>query len=225
MEYKGTLPDSVSVQELEPLDSSEVAEELLLRRRTQRRRITIFVVVSIVNVALLALLWTQLLTPAQGLPTSDNNATIALGDVSSPLVSKPAPNFTLPLLNENGAKLNLADLKGKPVILNFWDSACGPCNDEAPFLQKTAMRLQGQGVVFLGINSLDRTSEALKFLQKYDITYQNVQDTTDGATGIDYGVTGHPETIFINREGVVVAKWIAPLTDKGLELEMAKMMR
>jgi cytochrome c biogenesis protein CcmG/thiol:disulfide interchange protein DsbE len=113
------------------------------------------------------------------------------------------------------------------VILDFWDSACGPCNDEAAYLQKTWQnRLQAQGVVFIGVDGPELSANnARNFLNKYHITYQNVMDTLDGATGINYGVTGHPEAVFIDKNGTIVAKWIAPLNDKGFDLELAKMAK
>jgi len=89
-------------------------------------------------------------------------------------------------------------------------------------LQKSWPRLQAQGVVFIGIDGPEKSSDAQKFLQKYKISYLNIQDTIEGSTAINYGVTGFPETVFINRDGVVVAKWVFPLTQQGLQLEMAK---
>jgi cytochrome c biogenesis protein CcmG/thiol:disulfide interchange protein DsbE len=92
-------------------------------------------------------------------------------------------------------------------------------------LQKSWPDLKAQGIVFIGIDGPENTSNALKFIQKYGITYPNVQDTVNGATAIDYGATGFPETIFIDRNGVVVAKWAFPLNKQGLQLELAKLAR
>ncbi|HLG62786.1 MAG TPA: TlpA disulfide reductase family protein [Ktedonosporobacter sp.] len=216
MEIDSTAP--VEVQAQEPVPEPET-----IQKRSRKRSITIFVVVSIINAALLVLLWTQLLTPAQNQTGANSNSgSSSIGDINSPLVGKAAPDFTLPVL-AGTSKIHLADLKGKPVIVNFWASWCAPCNEEAPFLQKSWPRLQAQGVVFIGIDGPEKTSDAQKFLQKYGISYLNVQDTIDGSTAINYGVTGFPETVFINRDGVVVAKWVFPLTEQGLQLEMAKM--
>jgi len=209
--------NELSIQEAVP-------DSVIRPKSSRKRRIAIFIIVSVLNAALLAVLWTQLLTPAANLPASTNtNVESGLGDISGPLIGKSAPDFTLPTLNGNAAKFHLADFKGKPVILNFWASWCGPCNDEAAFLQKSWPRLQSQGVVFIGIDGPENSNDALKFLQKYGITYRNLQDTIDGAVAISYGVTGFPETVFIDRNGVVVAKWAEPLTDQGLKMEMAKL--
>ena len=219
MEANQITSDEFSIQEAIP-------DSVVRQKSSRKRRIAIFIIVSLLNVALLAVLWVQLLTPASSLPAStDTNVESGLGDISSPLIGKSAPDFTLPTLSGSGnaGKIRLADFKGKPVVLNFWASWCEPCNDEAAFLQKSWPSLQSQGIVFLGIDGPEKSSDALKFLQKYGITYRNAQDTIDGAVAINYGVTGFPETVFIDRNGVVVAKWAKPLTDQGLKLELAKL--
>ena len=214
MEINSATPAEARAQE--PIPEPEA-----IQSRSRKRSITIFVVVSIINAALLVLLWTQLLTPAQNQSRTNTNSSSGVGDINSPLIGKAAPDFTLPVLG-GASKIRLADLKGKPVVVNFWASWCAPCNEEAPFLQKSWPRLQAQGVVFIGIDGPEKSSDAQKFLQKYKISYLNIQDTIEGSTAINYGVTGFPETVFINRDGVVVAKWVFPLTQQGLQLEMAK---
>src|SRR5262249_14404104 len=120
---------------------------------SRKRNITIFVIVSIFNAALLALLWTQLLTPAHNTtPIDDPSLT---GDVStSPLLGKQAPAFMLATLNESGSgkQIQLSNYKGTPVIVNFWASWCAPCTQEAPFMAKSWTTLQGQGVVLIGVD-------------------------------------------------------------------------
>ena len=195
------------------------------RKRSRKRSIITFTIISLVNAGLLILLLSQLLTPAQksNLPGQFSNDTlIKTGDVGSPLLGKAAPDFTLQSL-QNNTRLSLSDFKGKPVIINFWQSSCEPCNEEAAFLQQSWQRYQSQGVVFIGIDVLDNKGAALNYLQKYQITYPNVSDTLTGDTMVNYGVTGQPETFFINRDGVVVAKWLAPLDEQGLQGELKKL--
>ncbi len=219
MEIDRTAPDELSSQQ-------QISEPTAKRKSSRKRNITIFAVVSIINVALLALLWTQLLTPAANQPNTPLSSTSGLGDASSPLIGKPMPDFTLSTLNGNTAKIHLADFKGKPLVLNFWASWCTPCTQEAPLLQKAVPQLQAQGVVFIGIDGQEASSaDALKFMQKYGVNYLNVQDTIDGSTAISYGATGFPETFFINRNGIIVARWAGPLNDKGLQNEIAKINR
>lgn len=172
--------------------------------RTKRasRRISFFLLISLINVGFLVLLASQLLTPAQ---------TKQEGSVSSPLIGHLAPDFTLSRLDTASAStLHLAQLKGAPLVINFWASWCDPCKEEAPLLQQTWQQVQPQGVQFVGVDYEDTQSNALAFLHHYGITYPNVTDTT-GSVAIAYGVTGVPETYFVNRQGVIVQKIIGAL--------------
>ncbi len=218
MEFEGTSSDQRQGQE-------PIVEPGAVKTRSRKRNITLFVVISAVNVGLLILLWTQLLTPVGNQSNANTSDTTTLGDISSPLIGKPAPDFTLSTLNGSAAKLHLADFKGKAVVLNFWSSSCEPCQAEMPFLQKSWTDMQSKGMVFIGIDTPEGVSFAKGFLQKYAITYPNVQDTLNSTTITDYGVTGTPETIFINTDGIVVAKWASPLTDQGWQLEISKLSR
>jgi cytochrome c biogenesis protein CcmG, thiol:disulfide interchange protein DsbE len=186
--------------------------------RSHKRNIITFVVVSLVNVGLLVVLWTQLLTPRSG-PSQDGNAA-TIGFVASPLLGQPAPNFTLPILHGHGADLHLASLRGKVVVVNFWASWCQPCQQEAPTLQQIWTKWRFKGVVLLGVDGPESESDALNFVHQYGITYQNVRDTVDGATSISYGATANPETFFINRDGVIVARWIGPINEQNVQAEL-----
>ncbi|HKV58756.1 MAG TPA: TlpA disulfide reductase family protein [Ktedonobacteraceae bacterium] len=186
------------------------------RKNRRKRSIIIFVVVSLVNVGLLALLWSQLLTPA---PSTTSGQTTSV----DPLIGHPAPAFTLAALNmpSGHAKLfSLNELKGKAIVINVWASWCVPCNQEAPMLQATWKQMQvkdkDSNVVFLGIDFQDSSKDALTFMNKYGIGYPNVLDAS-GSVSIDYGVTGVPETIFINSKGTVVSTVRQELTAQALQ--------
>ncbi|WP_376794368.1 TlpA disulfide reductase family protein [Thermogemmatispora sp.] len=203
-------------------DSPATANELALARRRRKRSIAIFAIVSLLNVALLAVLWSQLLTPAPGQRTTSSGA--APAGFSGPMVGKMAPDFRLPLLASgtgSNSSISLSDFKGQAVVLNVWQSSCEPCQREAPVLQATWQRVQGQGIVFLGLDFQDNRSDALSFLQAHGITYTNVSDS-NGATAISYGVANLPTTIFIDRQGRIVGWHEGELTvqllEQGLEL-------
>jgi cytochrome c biogenesis protein CcmG/thiol:disulfide interchange protein DsbE len=199
----------------------EIQQKEDAKPRSRKRSIITFVVVSLLNVGLLIVLWTQLLTPRSGLSQTDSSSTVGFG--SSPLIGKPAPDITLPVLNGNGAKLHLASLKGKIVMVNFWASWCQPCQQEASALQQLWTRWQSKGVVLLGVDGPESESDALNFVHQHGITYQNVRDTIDGATAISYGATANPETFFINQDGIVVARWIGPIDEQRVQAELTKL--
>ncbi len=177
-----------------------------VQKNKRRRRILIFCVVSLLNVGLLVLLLTQLLTPA---PKSE----------SDPLVGHAAPNFSLAILRPHSRQsaLALSNFKGKPVVLNFWASWCTPCKEELLLLESTWKRMQAQGkdVVFLGIDFQEKNSDAASFLQLYGITYPTVLDA-DGSVALKYGITSLPDNIFINRNETVISREPRELTAQVL---------
>ena len=186
------------------------------KRRTRRRRVLVITFVSLFNLGLLALLGSQLLTPARN--QNSSSAT------SSPLLEHPAPDFTLAALSHDPVPaIHLATLKGKPIVLNFWASWCDPCKHEAPLLEAIWQRVQSQGVVFLGVDYDDTQGDGLAFLQTYGITYRSVMDK-DGAVAINYGVTGVPETFFIDRRGIIVQKVIGELTQQTLQANIQALL-
>ena len=132
---------------------------------------------------------------------------------SAPRVGDEAPSFEGPLL-EGGGTLALADLKGRPVFINFWASWCIPCKDEAPLLRR-AERIYGDEVAFVGINIRDGRDDALAFAEEYGIDYPHVRDESLKIYE-DYGLTGQPESFFLDRDGRVVEHVAGPVDEAGL---------
>jgi cytochrome c biogenesis protein CcmG/thiol:disulfide interchange protein DsbE len=114
----------------------------------------------------------------------------------------PAPVLDLPRLNGPG-NLSLASLRGEVVVVNFWQSSCYPCKLEARDVASASRRWAGKGVVFLGVDAQDLKSAARAYMKRYGVTYPNVRDAI-GKTWPKWGVTGVPETFFIDRRGRVV---------------------
>ena len=125
----------------------------------------------------------------------------------------PAPAFSLPRVTGEG-KLSLASLRGKVVVLNFWASDCVPCKDEQKELNAAATRWADKGVVFLGMDEVELKSYAQKYMEHYRVTYDSAFDG-DGAIAGRFGVTGTPETFFIDRQGRVVPPHIVSIAKPG----------
>jgi cytochrome c biogenesis protein CcmG/thiol:disulfide interchange protein DsbE len=112
--------------------------------------------------------------------------------------------------------LSLASLRGKVVVLNFWQSYCAPCTHEARTLADAAKSWENKNVVFVGVDVQDLRGPALAFIKRFDITYPIVAD--GGSLVGRYGVTGYPETFFIDRKGRVVPPHIiGPATRQDLD--------
>jgi cytochrome c biogenesis protein CcmG/thiol:disulfide interchange protein DsbE len=122
-----------------------------------------------------------------------------------------APDFTLERLDGEGA-LSLDDLAGKAVVVNFWASWCIPCKDEAPVLQETYEQYRDRGLVVLGIDAQDFREDARRFAKRFGLTYPLVYDGKGSTLG-KWGVTGFPETFFVDRSGNLVGERIAGPVD------------
>ena len=116
----------------------------------------------------------------------------------------PAPGFSLPRLTGDG-KISLDSYRGKAVVVNFWASWCVPCKTEAPLLESAWRKYRDQGLVVLGVNSQDLSSDARRFARQVGWTYPLVRDGAGEVLG-PYAVSAFPETFFVDRTGKVVGR-------------------
>jgi cytochrome c biogenesis protein CcmG/thiol:disulfide interchange protein DsbE len=138
-------------------------------------------------------------------------------EIPSPLIGRPAPPFTLRLMD--GQEVKLAELRGKVVFLNFWASWCPPCRAEARSLEAAWQRHRAGDVIFLGVNIQDREEAAREFLKEFGVTYPNGIDRGN-RIAIDYGVWGIPETFFIDRNGRITYKHIGALGPRTIQAKL-----
>ncbi|HEY8866184.1 MAG TPA: TlpA disulfide reductase family protein [Solirubrobacteraceae bacterium] len=162
---------------------------------------------------------------AYGLLTKATNTTID----DSLAKSKPvaAPSIDLPVLQRGSAasqigarafadgKISLRELRGAPVVLNFWASWCTPCREEAPRLERAWRSQSTRGALFVGLNMQDITDDARAFMRQYHTSYLNIRDRANDVAH-RYGVTGLPETFFIDARGRVVGHVIGVVSGTQL---------
>ena len=134
-------------------------------------------------------------------------------------VGEPAPDFSLTTLD--GKELRLSDFEGTPVVLNFWASWCTPCREEFPLLKHAYA--QGAGAwQLIGVDTQDLIeSDGRDFAKEQRANWPNGYDA-DGEVKKGYGVTGLPETFFIDADGIIRSHVILGLNQDVLDAELAK---
>lgn len=143
-------------------------------------------------------------------------------EVPSPLVGKPAPAFSAPILGEEGKTFNVADMKGQVWLLNVWASWCAACREEHPLLLEMAKTGK---IITYGLDYKDTDADALAVLATMGNPYHKVLTDIDGRIGIDYGVYGVPETYVIDKAGVIRYKQIGPLTPEILMTKIVPLLK
>jgi peroxiredoxin len=139
----------------------------------------------------------------------------------APVAGHPAPDFSLKTLE--GEAVSLADFKGKPVLINFWATWCGPCRVEMPELQQAAVD-NAEGLVVIGINNTSTDTRQLvdDFVQELGLTFPIVLDE-DGQVAETYRVLGLPTTIFVDRNGVVNEIFTGPINKAYIESKIPEL--
>ncbi|VAW76263.1 Cytochrome c-type biogenesis protein CcmG/DsbE, thiol:disulfide oxidoreductase [hydrothermal vent metagenome] len=139
----------------------------------------------------------------------------------SPLIDKPAPAFSLPLLQHPQTLISTADFKGQVTLFNVWATWCVACRHEHPLL----MQLAKQGVRIYGLNYKDKREDAKRWLQLYGDPYLANAFDAEGRVGINWGVYGTPETFVVDKQGTIRHKHIGPLTPASISTEILPLVR
>jgi thiol-disulfide isomerase/thioredoxin len=130
---------------------------------------------------------------------------------------RPAP--ALPVSRLSGKDVTLAQLRGRPALVTFWASWCGPCVHEAPALERFSQGL-GSRATLVGVNWSDSLSGARSFVKRYAWSFPNLRDP-EGAAGLNYGLTGLPTTFVIDANGKLREALRGPQTQQTLTRALA----
>lgn len=143
-------------------------------------------------------------------------ASTGLLSPSAARIGEPAPDFALADLDGNPIRLD--ELRGRPVIVNFWASWCGPCLEEFPLLRRATERHRDLAVVGIVFN--DHSESARAFMARMGATWPAAMDP-GGQLAARYGVFAPPESFFIDRDGIVRGRQIGPFDASGLDRQLA----
>jgi len=123
-----------------------------------------------------------------------------------------ATDFTLQGLD--GQTFSLSNMRGKPVLLNFWATWCGPCRSEMPLLQQVYEEYSSQGLIFVAVNIAENPAQVERFMQDNGLTIPVLLDTK-AKVASTYNISGIPTTLFIDKDGIIKDKRIGAFTNKS----------
>jgi cytochrome c biogenesis protein CcmG/thiol:disulfide interchange protein DsbE len=183
--------------------------QVAARRGVDLRRLRLrhLVVAAVLPVILVGLLGAALLLR---LPASSPTA-----------IGAVAPDFSV--VDLDGNPINLRDLRGRPVIVNFWASWCVPCIDEFPLLRDAEERHRDDGLAVVGIAYQDRSQAAADFMARNGGSWPVAMDP-DGLVADAYAIVGPPETFFIGRDGTIKARVLGQITEATIDEKVALIM-
>ncbi|MDM8519851.1 TlpA disulfide reductase family protein [Anaerolineales bacterium HSG6] len=163
-------------------------------------------------------LWINVSRQMQQSAASDSSNTTF---EAAPMAGHPAPDFTLKTLD--GESFTLSNFRGKPVLVNFWATWCGPCRAEFPDFQEAAVDNADQ-LVILGVNSTvnDQPEKVADFIKEFGVTFPIVMDT-DGEVSRTYRVMGLPTSIFVDAEGTIIEVFTGPINKAYIEVKLSEL--
>ena len=142
--------------------------------------------------------------------------------VSSPLIGKPVPQFSLPRLWNDEAEFSEIEFSGKVSLLNVWATWCLACRQEHPLLVELSNLKE---VTVYGLNYKDKIPEARRYLIEHGDPFMASAVDATGRVGIDWGVYGVPETFVIDKQGLIRHKHIGVITKNDVEQTLLPLIR
>lgn len=152
---------------------------------------------------------------ASRVPGSETNT--ASGWETAPRQGFLAPDFNLATLD--GSSVRLSDLRGRPVLINFWASWCGPCRQEMPHLQAAFEAHADEGLVVLGVDQLESPPTVASFVKEFGLTFLIPLDS-DGKVSAAYQARGLPTSFFVDADGVIRDVFTGPMTAGLIESKL-----
>lgn len=140
------------------------------------------------------------------------------GRPAAPVVGRPAPDFTLPTLE--GSRLSLSSLRGKPVLVNFFASWCGPCLAELPEIQQATLRHRHHNLTALLVDVQEDRGTVEEFANRLSLRSPMTPIVLDQSGEVAVGryyVRGLPTSVFIDRQGIIRAIHLGPVSGPQLE--------
>ena len=154
-----------------------------------------------------------------GLTTVGVLLLVQMGEGDSGFVGKRAPDIVGTTLD--GTSFDLAGLRGKPVVVNFWGPSCVPCRDEFPLLEAKSAQHAADGLTIVGVLTDDPVEPARDFVAEYGGGWPTVIDP-DKKIKAAYRVAARPQTYFVDRTGIIRSIQVGELTDADFERQYAK---
>jgi len=136
-------------------------------------------------------------------------------------VGQAAPDWSDPLVSGSGS-LTMAQLRGKPVFMDFFATWCPPCNAEAPMVNAAYKRYASQGLQVIGVDVQENAQKAKQFVDQHQLTYPAVVDS--GTLSDQYKINGMPVGVFIDKTGVVRKIEVGQLSPDQLSADIKSIL-
>lgn len=143
-------------------------------------------------------------------------------EIPSPLIGKPAPVFTAPVLDGGGMQFSNNDMLGKVWLLNTWASWCVACRQEHPLMMELA---KAKILPIIGLNYKDKDELGMQWIARYGNAYDVSMTDRDGRIGMDFGVYGVPESFLIDKVGIIRYKQIGPFTEVDINKKLLPLVK